>query len=185
MRDAGAVVMQCEITPISALTAALMLAIMFALVAASYFFGMRRDLAAVVRTIVVTGLGTGTLVLGYFLFASYQSVVFADENEIRLDIPIYGLSVERDSLQADSASVVDLRVQNELTLSRRNNGLGMFGYSLGWFTLANGTKAVAALTDLRDVVYIKQSDGHSILFSCQNAAGFVDFLSASEFSAKD
>lgn len=177
--------MQCQITPISDLTAGLMVAIMVALVGASLFFGVRRDLALAARAIVVVALIGGTTVLGYFFVASYQSVVVADKNEIRLDIPIYGFTVSRDRLKTARVTVVDLDVQSDLALSRRTNGLGMFGYSVGWFTLANGSQAIAAITDRRRVVYLEQSDGNSIMFSCQDPARFVDFLLKSEVTGSD
>ena len=59
---------------------------------------------------------------------------------------------------------------------RRTNGIGLPGYSAGWFKLANGEKALLFVTDRGKVVYMPTTDGYSVLLSTVNPEEFLESL---------
>ena len=94
-----------------------------------------------------------------------RGAVKVSSEEMKIKIPIYGRSVLLRSLILESARIVDLKAETSLRPTLRTNGIGLPNYSLGWFKLKNGEKALAVLTDKHKVLYIPTHDGYSILIS--------------------
>ena len=65
---------------------------------------------------------------------------------------------------------------SELKPARRTNGIGLPGYSEGWFKLANGERALLFVSDKVNVVYIPTREGYSVLLSTANHEEFLESL---------
>ena len=89
---------------------------------------------------------------------------------IRLEVPFYGRLVPMASLDLDGARPVDLTSEQDLRLKWRTNGIGLPRYNVGWFSLRNGAKALAAVTDPHKVLYVPTREGFSILVSVDEPA---------------
>jgi crotonobetainyl-CoA:carnitine CoA-transferase CaiB-like acyl-CoA transferase len=60
----------------------------------------------------------------------------------------------------------------------RTNGVGLPGYRAGWFRLRNGEKALAFVTDVHRVTYLRTTDGYSVLLSVEQPQQFASALQA-------
>jgi hypothetical protein len=79
---------------------------------------------------------------------------------------IYGRrTITPAELRADSARIVDLDREPDLTPRLRTFGTALPGYRAGWFRLRNGEKALVSITDTHRVVYLPTTDGYSLLLS--------------------
>ena len=74
---------------------------------------------------------------------------------------------------------MDLTAEREYRPSWRTNGVGLPGYSAGWFKLSNGQKALAFLTDRTRVVYLPTRAGYVLLLSVASPQEFLRALRAS------
>lgn len=108
----------------------------------------------------------GMLVLFGYIFYSTRNVTFEASTEgLRIRGDLYGRMVPRASLLLDQARVLNLGENREYALSWRTNGIGLPGYSSGWFRLKNGDKALAFLTKKDAVLYLPTRDGYAVLLS--------------------
>ena len=96
--------------------------------------------------------------------ASHLSVAIRDDT-LQLRLPLYGRSIPVSHLDLPNARIadVDSAYSNRPTL--RTNGIGLPGCAVGWFKLANGEKALTALTSRRRVLYVPTTEGYSLLLS--------------------
>ena len=65
----------------------------------------------------------------------------------------------------------------------RTNGVGLPGYSIGWFRLRNREKALVFLTDRKHAIYIPTTEGYVVLISPQNPDAFVKALRSTQLGA--
>lgn len=125
--------------------------------------------------------------VGLLLTAVLAALVFVgvSSHSTRFDVSPDGLRIVGDfwgrtlaveSLDVGAARSVDLELESGLRPRRRTWGTGLPGYASGWFTLANGSRALVYLTDTRHVVYVPTRDGYSLLLSVADSAGFLTSL---------
>jgi hypothetical protein len=107
---------------------------------------------------------------------SLQVELGPEQLEIRGSL--YGRRVPRSQLEVDGARVVDLTQASPLRLGWRTNGINLPGYSVGWFSLKNGERALAFVTDRKNVVYLPTRERYALLLSVANPEGFLAALSA-------
>jgi hypothetical protein len=91
---------------------------------------------------------------------------------------IYGRVIPRSQLIVDRMRVVDIRGDSPYALARRTNGIGLPHYWVGWFRLQNGEKALAFVTQRRQVVYLPTRKGYALLLSVKDHEGFTSSLAA-------
>jgi hypothetical protein len=84
---------------------------------------------------------------------------------LRIRGSLYGRTIPAAQLALEKARVVDLNSVPELQPKWRTNGVGLPGYSAGWFRLRNGEKALVFLTNRRRALYIPTTAGYSLLIS--------------------
>jgi hypothetical protein len=125
---------------------------------------------AIILGIVLIGL----LALGGYIVYSSRHVRFeiADQH-LRIRGDLYGRSLPLSSLILDQAEVVDLTVRPELQFKWRTNGVSVPGYNSGWFRLRNRVKALAFVTDRRQVVVLPTRDGYTLLMSVVQPQEFL------------
>lgn len=121
-----------------------------------------------------------TLLFVYFLYGGHRSSVTITGDALEFIVPVYGRSIPLDTIERAGARVVNMRTDREVWLGLRTNGLGSLGYSLGWFRLVGGGKALVALTDRSSVASLPLNDGTTVLVSLEDPAAFIQALQAAK-----
>jgi hypothetical protein len=109
----------------------------------------------------------------YFAYASLFARFEVTSEGLRIASALYGRSIPAASLIAEHARVVNLDQDSELRPRLRTNGIGMPGYSSGWFRLKRGDSALVFLTDRTRVVYLPTHEGYALLLSVQHPNEFI------------
>jgi hypothetical protein len=120
----------------------------------------------ILLTIILLGI------IGIFSFFGYQATHMSYTiNDKGLDIGpgIYSRFIPKEIIDVSGAKVLNLDLDKDYQLKWRTNGGGLPGFSLGWFTLQNGEKALAFVTDKSSVIYIPTTDNYSVLLSTKQA----------------
>ena len=125
----------------------------------------------------VLSLLTTAGIFAYLLLGA--RTVRVDADRVTVAGPLYSTSVPRAEIDPAGVRVVDLDQAPELALSRKDNGLGLPGLKEGWFSLANGQKAFALLTDTARVVVVPTRTGSWLLLSAADADKLVAQLAPS------
>ena len=115
---------------------------------------------------------------GYMAWSSRRISFEISSEGLNIKGGLYGRKIPRGELIADQARPVDLETDTGLRLSWRTNGIGMPGYSAGWFRTKSGEKALAFVTDRRRVVYVPTRRDYSVLMSVESPETVVDALRA-------
>ena len=117
-------------------------------------------------------LGVVIAVFGLFsltLYQTHQAALSVNKaHDVVVDIPLYSQTFEFNEIQWQQAKLINLSEAPQFAPSRRTNGLGLTGYSLGWFTLKNGDKALVSVTTNDDVLLLPTQKGYSLLLSLEN-----------------
>ena len=119
--------------------------------------------------------------LGLLVYTGYSArhVRFeVSPGGLRIVGDIYGRTIPLNSLVLAEAGSVDLRRSSEYVPRWRTNGTGLPGYQAGWFSLANGEKALVFVTDPRRVVRVPTTEGFTVLLSVENPEDFLASLRA-------
>jgi hypothetical protein len=95
---------------------------------------------------------------------------------LRLRGDLWGRLIPAAELQTGGVARVDLSVATELEPHRRSMATRLPGYTSGWFTLANGTKALVYLTDASRAVYVPTTAGYAVLVTPADPDGLVAAL---------
>ena len=119
-----------------------------------------------------------TLLLVYLLYGGYRSSVTITGDALEVSVPVYGRSIPLDTIEPTGARIVNMRTDRGVRLGLRTNGLGALGYSLEWFRLVGGGKALVALTDRSSVASLPLNDGTTVLISLEDPVAFIQALQA-------
>jgi hypothetical protein len=111
---------------------------------------------------------------GWLATSATRPSVAVDENALSLKAPFYGRSIDLSRIRFDEARVVNLDSSSIVRPTRRTNGIGLPGLGIGWFKLANGEKALVALSSRDRVVYVPTDEGYSLLFSLERPEAFLE-----------
>ena len=115
------------------------------------------------------------LLLGLFAFMGYsiRNTKFeVSEPGLRIRGGLYGRFIPKENLVDQSVKIINLNQQKEYQPRLRTNGVGLPGYSEGWFKLRNDEKALLFVTDRSNVVYIPTNQNYSVLLSVSNTEEF-------------
>jgi hypothetical protein len=82
---------------------------------------------------------------------------------------VYGRTIPREDIDIPNIRVINLDYDRNYQPRWRMNGAGLPGYSVGWFKLQNGEKALMFVTDRSNVVYIPTRKNYSVLLSVKQA----------------
>lgn len=129
-------------------------------------------LLVVVFCLAIAGL------FGWIAWYSSRSTLMVQDGALVLRVPMYGRSIPVERIDIERAAVVSLDRTSPRRPTSRTNGVGIPGYSVGWFRLADGSKALLAVTDRDRVVDLPTSDGYSVLVSVADPDGFLDRMRA-------
>jgi hypothetical protein len=123
-------------------------------------------------TVLMAAMAIG---FGWMATSATRPSVVVDESTLTLKAPFYGRSIDLPSIRFEDARVVNVDSSSNVRPTRRTNGLGLPGLGVGWFKLANGEKALVALSSRSRVVYLPTDEGYSLLFSLERPEAFLEY----------
>ncbi len=115
------------------------------------------------------------LLLGFLVFTGYsaRNTKFeVSDQGLRIKGSTYGRFIPKEAITTESIQIVNLNTHPAYKPRIRTNGVGLPGYSEGWFKLKNNEKALLFVTDRSNVVYIPTNKDYSVLLSVSNSEEF-------------
>lgn len=119
------------------------------------------------------------LIIGFFVVIGYsaKNMKFdVNDQGLRIRGGLYGRFIPKEEIISERAEILNLNISEQYKPKARTNGIGLPGYSAGWFKLKNNEKALLFVTDRSNVVYLPTSQGYSVLLSVDDAEGFYDSI---------
>lgn len=119
------------------------------------------------------------VIIGVFVFIGYSSrhVSYGVSDQgLHIKGGFYGRFIPREEISAEEVKVINLDIDAEYKPKLRTNGIGLPGYSEGWFRLKNNEKALLFVTDRSNVVYIPTRKDYSVLLSVREAEEFTELI---------
>ena len=116
--------------------------------------------------------------MGYLAYST-RAVKFVVTNEgLRVRGDLFGRLILRGSLLVNDAEILDLKTAPDHRPWLRTMGVGLPGYSSGWFRLRDRAKGLLFLTDPSRAVYLPTTDGYALLISPADPEGLLAALKA-------
>tara|TARA_B100000315_G_scaffold214356_1_gene212894 strand:- start:25 stop:474 length:450 start_codon:yes stop_codon:yes gene_type:complete len=115
------------------------------------------------------------LLIGLFVFIGYsiRNTKFeVTDQGLRIKGGIYGRFIHNEEIIGENVKIIDLNADLGYKPRIRTNGIGLPGYSEGWFKLKNKEKALLFVTDRSNVVYIPTKQDYSVLLSASDPEEF-------------
>ncbi|WP_144212180.1 PH domain-containing protein [Shewanella donghaensis] len=97
--------------------------------------------------------------------------------EVTLSIPLYSQQLHASEVLWQQAQFIDVSIDSEFAPQWRTNGIGLPGYSLGWFTLKNGDKALISLTR-REALMLPTNKGYTLLLTVEDKRAAMKMIAA-------
>ena len=120
--------------------------------------------------ILLLGLAAMLIYVGY----STTHVRFEVSPEgLRIRGALYGRIVPTGSLVSAEAREINLFSDSEHRIALKTNGIGLPGYTAGWFRLSNRERALVFVTNRSRVVYVPTREGYSLLLSPADPQAFI------------
>lgn len=119
------------------------------------------------------------LLFVYLAWTARHATFEVSEDGLAIHGGMYGRTISAAALDVQHARATDLAADLAHAPSWRTNGVGMPGYSGGWFQLQDGERALAFITDRRHVAYIPTHQGYAVLLSVADPDALVRALQQS------
>jgi hypothetical protein len=116
--------------------------------------------------------------LGYVAYSTRGVTFEVSDEGLRIRGDLFGRLIPRSSLRVKDAQILDLKNEPVHKPSLRTCGVGLPGYSSGWFRLKDRGKGLLFLTDRSRAVYLPTTDGYALLISPADPKGFLAALVA-------
>lgn len=120
-------------------------------------------------TLAVSGL------FFWFAIAQRNSSVTLNARELILRVPMYGRRIPLDKINSDQIRTINNISTSTYQLGWRLNGLGVPGYSLGWFSSHGKGRILASVTTAR-VLAIPTRDKYTLLLSTPELSALTNRL---------
>jgi hypothetical protein len=117
-------------------------------------------------------LGLFVAFLKVYVQSNGQSVALS-QNDLTLKVPLFGRVIPLSDIRASKVRIADLSVEKELRGKRRTAGITLPGYRVGWYKLHTGEKALLAVVNSDQAVYIPTTKGYSVLVSLKDPETFL------------
>jgi len=114
--------------------------------------------------------------LGYIAYSTRGVRFEVSDEGLRIRGDLFGRLIPRGSLRVEDAQILDLKKEAAHRPLLRTFGVGMPGYSSGWFRLKDGGKGLLFLTDPSRAVYLPTTDGYTLMVSPADPEGFLAAL---------
>jgi Bacterial PH domain len=116
--------------------------------------------------------------MGYLAYST-RAVTFEVTHEgLRVRGDLFGRLIPRGSLLVENAEILNLKAEPNRQPFLRTMGVGLPGYSSGWFRLRDRAKGLLFLTDPSRAVYLPTTDGYTLLISPADPEGLLAALKA-------
>lgn len=126
-----------------------------------------------VKAILLIAAG---LQLRLYLQARHSYVRF-EGDRMEFKVPsYYDRVVDLHVVDYKAVRTVNLNETPELQPAYRTDGIGLFGYRLGWHRLSNNKTAWVAISDPSRVVVIPEYEGPTVLVSVEDPVAFTSYL---------
>ncbi|WP_281213651.1 hypothetical protein [Shewanella insulae] len=120
--------------------------------------------------------------LSWVFYKAHDANVRLTTSTMYVDIPLYRVELPRESLVASQARIVNLDEDDAPKLSYRSNGVGLPGYSLGWYKLAEVSdktdKALLSVTGDGQVLLLPTTEGYLLILSLEKPEALLASLLA-------
>lgn len=126
----------------------------------------RASTAAIATPLVLVALLVSLAAMfGWIAWTTTRSAVSLSDGMLQVRVPMYGRRIPVADLDVAAARIVDMGADSPSHATMRTNGIGLPGYSVGWFRLADGSRALMAVTDRSRVVRIPTREGYVLMLS--------------------
>ncbi len=133
---------------------------------------------AVVAAILVVLLVGLAAFFVYVIYSSAHAAVEVSSDGVRIRGGLYGRSIPMRDLVVEQARLINLEADPDHAFTWKSNGINMPGYRAGWFRLRNGEKALAFVSDRRQVVLLPTRQRYVALLSIASPDQFLGALRA-------
>jgi Bacterial PH domain len=116
--------------------------------------------------------------LGYLAYSTRAVRFVVSDEGLRIRGDMFGRLIPRGSLRIEGAQILDLNKEPAHGPALRTFGVGMPGYSSGWFRLKDRGKGLLFLTDRSHAVYLPTTEGYTLLISPADPEAFLAALKA-------
>jgi hypothetical protein len=126
---------------------------------------------------VVLPLAVAAL-LAYVAYSTRAVRIEVSDHALRIRGDLFGRTIPRGSLRVVDARIVDLKSERAYAPMLRTCGVGLPGYSSGWFRLKDRSRGLLFVTDPRRAVVLPTTDGYTLLISPADPEGLLAALEA-------
>jgi hypothetical protein len=128
--------------------------------------------------IFVIALAAAACLFSLFVLAKSKDTTLALTNdELIIKSSVFTKKIPLENISIDEIRKIDLNENGENHLALRTFGIGMPNMSLGWFRMKDKTKALAFVTDKKNVALIPTKE-YLVLFSMNNIEEFISKIKA-------
>ncbi|WP_299802439.1 hypothetical protein [uncultured Shewanella sp.] len=107
------------------------------------------------------------LAFSWMFYKVNDSKLIMSSDSLTLDVPFYGFSLPISEIDSAGIKRLDLKKEPDFKPDLRANGMGMPGFQLGWFRLANEQKAFVANSNAEKLVMIPTLHNYPLIVSLQ------------------
>ncbi|MBV7315731.1 PH domain-containing protein [Shewanella sp. NIFS-20-20] len=104
-----------------------------------------------------------SVVFCYVGVASSRAAIVMSTSGVSLAIPIYDHDFKPGDILIDGVRRLDLTQEPQYQLSYRRNGVGLLGYSLGWFDTKGTGRALVSVTAEGESILLPTKLGYSVI----------------------
>jgi Bacterial PH domain len=118
-------------------------------------------------------------VIGLFAYSGYQvnRTTFTVTNEgLKIGPGLYSRFIPKEDIDVAGVSAVNLNAESGYKPGMRLNGIGLPGYSGGWYKLKNKQKVLMFVTDKARVVYIPTYKNYALMLSVEEPGEFLSAM---------
>jgi hypothetical protein len=112
----------------------------------------------------------------FIVYSTKNAKFEVTDGGLRIKGALYGRFIPKGTLVKEGATIMNLNTETEFQPKTRTNGIGLPGYSEGWFRLKNGEKALLFLTDRTKVVYLPTTKDYALMLSAKHPEEMLKWI---------
>jgi hypothetical protein len=114
----------------------------------------------------------------FIVYSTKNAKFEVTDGGLRIKGALYGRFIPKDTFVKSGARILNLDREGDFQPRTRSNGIGLPGYSEGWFKLKNGEKALLFLTDRTKVVYLPTNKDYTLMLSAKHPEEMLNWMGA-------
>ena len=127
-----------------------------------------KQMPKVSKAVAIGVLLPMVLAFSWMFYKVNDAKLIISSDTVSLDVPFYGFTIPLSEVDLAKAERIDFSQTPALKPDLRANGVGMPGFQLGWFRLANGQKAFVATTTTDNLVLLPTTRNYPLILSLQH-----------------